>query len=356
MTTKSITGQRSPGGLSADRKEALLRLLSDQLIWVVLIVFFLVVALIDPRFLSRVNILNVLLHSTVLSILVIGESLCLIHGNFDLSVESTLGFAAVLGAILVLDQGVDPYLAIILMLAAGAFIGLLNALMILRLNIDPFVVTLGMLIVVRGLALVISEGITKYDFPEAFRIFAAHTKDGWISVPVIIMIVSYIVFHLVLSRSVFGRQIYAVGGNKEAAYVAGTNVNSVVLKAFVLSGLLSALAGLILSARLNSAPTTLGEGMVFEVTAAAVVGGVSLQGGRGNLIGALGGVLLISAIDSALTLTRVSAFWVDTSKGLILLAAVLLDTLKHRFIPILREMWLGDVLIDAGAPSEDAQP
>ena len=354
MNIEAVTGQQPLAGLNSERKEALLRFLSDQLIWAVLVVFFLVVALIEPRFLSRINILNVLLHSAVLSILVIGESFCLIHGKFDLSVESTLGFTAVMGAILVLDHGFNPHLTIVLMLATGAFIGLLNALMILRLKIDPFVVTLGMLIVVRGLALVISEGITKFDFPEVFRIFAAHTKDGWISAPVVIMIVSYIIFHIVLSRTVFGRQVYAVGGNEEAAYVAGINVDKVVLKAFVLSGFLAALAGLILSARLNSAPTTLGEGMVFEVCAAAVVGGVSLQGGRGNLIGALGGVLLISAIDSALTLTRVSAFWVETSKGLILLAAVLLDTLKHRFIPILRRRWLGDTLVGAGAVSEDA--
>lgn len=326
--------------LNIDRKETALKFLSDQLIWIVLIIFFLGIALIEPRFLSRINILNILLHSSVLGILVVGESLCLIHGKFDLSIESTLGLTAMVGAVLVLDFGLNPYLAIIIVLTLGAFIGFLNSMMIIKLNIDPFIVTLGMLILLRGLSLVISKGITKFDYPEQFRFFAANTMGGFVSVPVILMFACFIFFYVILSRRVFGRQLYAVGGNADAAFIAGININKVVIKAFVISGLLAALGGLVLSARLNSTPTSLGEGMVFEVFAAAVIGGISLKGGRGNLIGALGGVLLISAIDSALTLTRVSAFWVETSKGLLLLGAVFLDTLKVRLIPILRKKWL----------------
>ena len=328
--------------LNVDQKESLLGILSNQLIWLILIVFFLIVALIEPRFLSRLNILNILLHSTVLGIMVIGESFCLIHGKFDLSIESTLGFTAMLGAILVLDNKWNPYLTILLILATGAFIGFLNSMMILKLKIDPFVVTLGMLIVLRGLSLVISKGITKYNYPKEFTIFALNIKGGFVSVPIFLMLLCYIIFYVIQSRTEFGRQLYAVGGNIDAAYIAGININKVVIKAFMISGFLAAFCGLILSARLNSAPTSLGQGMVFEVFAAAVIGGISLQGGRGNLIGALGGVLLIAAIDSALTLTRVSAFWVDTSKGLLLLGAVFLDTLKLRLVPVLRKRWLGD--------------
>lgn len=236
-------------------------------------------------------------------------------------------------------------LTILIVLATGVFIGFLNSMMILKLKIDPFVVTLGMLIVLRGLSLVISKGITKYNYPQAFQIFAFNIKGGFVSVPILLMLFCYIIFYIIQSRTVFGRQIYAVGGNIDAAYISGININKVVIKAFMISGFLAALSGLVLSARLNSTPTSLGQGMVFEVFAAAVIGGVSLQGGRGNLIGALGGVLLIAAIDSALTLTRVSAYWVDTSKGLLLLGAVFLDTLKLRLIPILRERWLGDRVI-----------
>jgi len=340
--TDAVAQNKSSKAINIERRESLIRLLSNQLIWVVLIFFFLVISLIEPRFLSRINVLNILLHSAVLGILVIGECFCLIHGKFDLSIESTLGFTAMLGAIIVLDLGVNPYLAIFLMLGVGMFIGALNAVMINRIKIDPFVVTLSTLIIFRGLTLVISSGVTKYDFPQEFRIFAAHTQNGLLAAPVIIMFACYIIFHIVLSSTVFGRQIYSVGGNEDAAFAAGINVRWVSSKAFILSGFLAALGGIVLSARLNSAPTTLGEGMVFEVFAAAVIGGVSMQGGRGNLIGALGGVLLISSIDSALTLTRVSSFWVETSKGLILLAAVFLDTLKIRFIPLLKERWLSE--------------
>ena len=168
-----------------------------------------------------------MLHSSVLGILVVGESLCLIHGKFDLSIESTLGLTAMVGAILVLDFGLNPYLTIIIVLTLGAFIGFLNSMMIIKLNIDPFIVTLGMLILLRGLSLVISKGITKFDYPEQFRFFAANTMGGLVSVPVILMFACFIFFYVILSRRVFGRQLYAVGGNAEAARLSGINVKRV---------------------------------------------------------------------------------------------------------------------------------
>ncbi len=342
MEAKRIAIRKPSLKLTDEQKEAILQVINDQLIWGILIIFFLVVSLIAPRFLSQLNITNILLHSAVLGILVVGEVYCLIHGKFDLSIESTLGFVAMLGGILILDNGWNSYIVIPIMLGAGALIGIINSTMIIKLKIDPFVVTLGMLIVLRGFSLVISGGTTRYSFPPVFRSFAAHTQDGLVSAPVILMLVVYAVFHIILSRRVFGRQIYAVGGNEDAAFASGINVNKVVMGAYMVSGFLAALGGIVLAARLNSVPTTLGEGMVFEVFAAAVIGGVSLQGGRGNLIGALGGVLLISSIDSALILTHVSTFWVETSKGLILLGAVFLDTLKVRFMPILRRKWLSE--------------
>lgn len=323
-----------------ERKERILMTINDQLIWFILVVFFIVISLITPRFATQLNITNILLASAVLGIMVVGEVHLILQGKLDLSIESTLGFTAMLGGVLMWDFNFNPILTIIIMLSTGIFIGFLNAMMVLKLKIEPFVVTLGMLIVLRGFSLVISRGITRYNFPPIFRAFAAHTKDGLISVPVIIMLVTFIIFHIILSKRVFGRKLYAVGGNVDAAYAAGINVNKVIIRSFLTSGFLAALSGLILAARLNSVPTSLGQGMVFDVFAAAVIGGVSLQGGRGNLIGALGGVLLMSSINSALTLTRVPTFWVDTSKGLILLFAVFLDTLKLRIVPILRRKWL----------------
>jgi len=323
-----------------ERKERILLTINDQLIWFILVVFFIVVSLITPRFATQLNITNILLASAVLGIMVVGEVHLILQGKLDLSIESTLGFTAMLGGVLMWDLNFNPILTIIIMLSTGVFIGFLNAMMVLKLKIEPFIVTLGMLIVLRGFSLVISGGITRYNFPPIFRAFAAHTKDGLISVPVIIMLITFIIFHIILSKRVFGRQLYAVGGNVDAAYAAGINVNKVIIRSFLTSGFLAALSGLILAARLNSVPTSLGEGMAFEVFAAAVIGGVSLQGGRGNLIGALGGVLLMSSINSALTLTRVPTFWIDTSKGLILLFAVFLDTLKLRIVPVLRRKWL----------------
>ena len=326
--------------LDDERKERILRNVNDQLIWFILVIFFIVISLITPRFASQLNITNILLHSAVLGLLVVGEVHLLLQGKVDLSIESILGFTAMLGGVLMWDFNFNPILTMIIMLVMGMLIGVANSMMVLKLKIDAFVVTLGMLIVFRGFSLVISGGVTRYNFPPVFRAFAAHSKSGLISVPVIIMDCIFLIFHIILSKRVFGRKLYAVGGNADAAYAAGINVNRVVIRSYITSGSLAALGGLILAARLNSVPTTLGEGMVFEVFAAAVIGGVSMQGGRGNLIGALGGVLLMSSIDSALTLTRVPTFWVETSKGLILLFAVFLDTLKVRIVPILRRKWL----------------
>jgi ribose/xylose/arabinose/galactoside ABC-type transport system permease subunit len=244
------------------------------------------------------------------------------------------------GAILMGDYNVSPYLAILIMLLVGISIGLFNAFMILRFKISDFIVTLGMLTTLRGLSLVISNGTTRYAFSKVFLSFAAHSANGWISVPVIIMLVTYFVFHTILSRRPFGRKMYAVGGNAEAAYAAGINTNRTVFRVYLTSSLLATLGGIILAARLNSVTTSLGSGMVFEIMAAAVVGGVSMWGGRGNLVGALGGVILLSSIDSALTLASVPTFWVQTTKGIILLIAVFLDAFKVRMIPEIRRKWL----------------
>jgi ribose/xylose/arabinose/galactoside ABC-type transport system permease subunit len=326
--------------LSDERKESLIRLANDQLIWFILIIFFVIISLIAPRFTSQLNITNILLHSAALGIMVVAQVHCLLLGKVDLSIESTLGFTAMFGAILMWDFNLSAYIAIPLMLAMGALIGFINSIMILKFKINEFIVTLGMLIVLRGLSLVISEGTTRYGFPKVFLAFAAHTKDGLISIPVIIMLVTYIIFHIILSKRVRGRQMYAVGGNTEAAFASGINTSKVITRSYIISGTLAALSGIILAARLDSVPTSLGEGMVFEVMAASVVGGVSMLGGRGNLIGALGGVLLLSSIDSALVLTRVPTFWVQTAKGMILLFAVFLDAFKLRIVPVIRRKWL----------------
>ncbi len=197
--------------LSDERKERILTLFNEQLIWGILIIFFLVVGLITPRFLSQLNITNVLLHSAVLGIVVVGEVHCLLLGKVDLSVEFVVGFTAMLGAILMGDYQWPAYVAIIAMLAVGALIGLFNAFMILRFKINDLILTLAMLTTLRGLSLVISSGTTRYAFSPIFLLFAAHTSNGLISVPVIIALVVFIVFHIILSRRVFGRQVYAVG-------------------------------------------------------------------------------------------------------------------------------------------------
>jgi ribose/xylose/arabinose/galactoside ABC-type transport system permease subunit len=187
-----------------------------------------------------------------------------------------------------------------------------------------------MLIALRGLMLVVPEGNTVYRTPDLFNVLG-HNKIGPIPVPVIIVILAFIVAHVVLQYTPFGRKLYATGGNRQAALASGVNPDKRTRQVYIIAGGLAALAGWMLAGRLRSVIPNLGEGMVFEVFAAAVIGGISLQGGRGTMIGAFGGVLLLSAIGAGLNLMDVSEFWIGTIRGLIILIAMVIDAQKVRY-------------------------
>jgi ribose/xylose/arabinose/galactoside ABC-type transport system permease subunit len=195
---------------------------------------------------------------------------------------------------------------------------------------NNFVVTLGMLILLRGLMLLIPRGNTIYRTPPLYNVLGA-TKVGPIPLPVIVVLIAFAIAHVVLSYTPFGRNLYAVGGNKGAARASGVDPDKRIRQVYIVAGLLAAIGGWMLAGRLRSVIPNLGEGMVFEVFAAAVIGGVSLQGGRGTMIGAFGGVLLLSAIGTGLNLMDVSEFWIGTIRGVIILIAMFIDAQKVRY-------------------------
>ena len=216
-----------------------------------------------------------------------------------------------------------------IVLAIGAFIGLINGVFIVKIGVNPFIQTLAMLIILRGLMLVFTGGLTIFPLPDLYRVFGA-TKIFTIPSPVIILVLIYILFIIIMERRKFGRVLYATGSNPEAAFASGINVDRLNIIVFVLSGTIAAFAGLVLSGRMNAVDNNLGEGMIFEVMAAAVIGGVSLYGGRGRFFGAIGGVLFLGMVGSVLTWFNISPFLVETIRGVIILFEVVVDAQKNK--------------------------
>ncbi len=287
--------------------------------------------LISDAFLTTENFLNVLQQSSELAVLVIAESIILIGGKFDLSLESVVGLAPMLAAWLIVKDtsiggsgvGLNPLLAIALLLLVGALVGAVNGFLVVRLRLNAFIVTLAMLILLRGVTLGITNGKTLFELPNAF-LYLGTAK--WLGVPVAIWIAGllYVVFGLFLRFHKTGRAIYAIGGNPEAARVAGIRVERVTWGVYVVAGLLAALAGLMLTGRIASVVSSQGQNMIFYVFAASVIGGISLNGGRGRLLGALTGVLLLGILQNVLTLAQIPAFWIDAAYGAIILVALVL--------------------------------
>ena len=277
--------------------------------------------------------INILRQATFVGILSVGLSLVIIAGHLDLSIESLMAFAAMITAFLVASGGValglgfNAWLTLPVALLLGGLFGLGNGFLVVRLQIDAFIVTLAAFIGVRGLGLVLSGGRSVYGLPDNLRAVAS-TNIAGLPLMVLILIATYVVFHFILTRTVFGRHLYLIGGNVTATFRAGINVRRLIVTVFILSGVLAGLAGWLLSIRANGATPNLGSGMLFEAFAAVVIGGVSLRGGVGRLTGVFAGVLLLSSIDTAVNVMGLPPQYTQVIRGLLVLFAVLLDSFK----------------------------
>ena len=311
----------------------------DNLTWVLLFAVFIISSIFIPRFMTERNVLNLLEHASVLGIMVVGQSLCFFSGNFDLSAESTLGLTALVGAWLITAEGAPSFgsglemnlaLVLLIMFSIGILIGFLNGLLITRLKMNNFIVTLSGLIIYRGLTLAVNSGKTISQINPSFLVLG-QTKIGPVPISIIIMVTFFLLAYLLTRHTQFGRDVYAVGGNKDAALASGINADRRIRQVYILSGIIAAFAGWMYVGRLGSATASMGQGMIFEVNAAAVIGGISLFGGRGNIIGALGGVILLSSINSSLTLLQTSPFLIDAIRGAIIIIAMVIDAQKLKF-------------------------
>jgi simple sugar transport system permease protein len=292
-----------------------------------LAVLLIIGAVVNESFLTTSNLISILGASAALALVVLGESLVLISGKFDLSLESTVGIAPAVGALLVIPSGFGTewpaFAGIAVILVVGAVIGVFNGFLIVKLKLNAFIVTLAMLIILRGLLVGATEGKTLFDMPEAFFTLATATFIGLpISVWLALILYGLVGFGLRYHR--VGRSLYAIGGNREAARAAGINTDRISWLVFVVAGVLAALGGLVLTGYVGAINASQGDGMIFQVFAAAVIGGISLDGGRGTMFGALTGVLLLAVVENLLTLAQVPSFWTQAVFGGIILVSLML--------------------------------
>ncbi len=299
---------------------------SELALAVIIIVVGAVITIGNPVFLTPSNLVNVLLAVSVTGIAAIGATLVIVSGHLDLSVGSNLGYSGLVGA-LVMQFGI-PALGIPAGILVGALVGLANGLLVTYGRVNSFITTLGMLSVVRGLALITTGG-SPVDVPASLQVIGQGSVVG-IPVPVLILLILVIVAQLFLSRTVLGRRITAVGDNDRAAFLAGVPVRGTIIAAFVLAGVFAAIAGLVNATNLALAPTDAGTGAELDVIAAVIVGGTSLTGGRGSIIGTLLGSCLLGMLRNAFVLLQLSPYLQVTTIGAVIVLAALVDQIRLR--------------------------
>jgi len=286
------------------------------------ILLCLALSILSDRFLTVNNLTNILRQSTINGIISVGMTLIILTRGIDLSVGSILALSAVITADM-LQKGMPVYLAIPFGLLVGAGLGLISGWLVTKMKVPPFIATLGVMTFGRGLALTYTQGKSITGLPEAFR-FSGVGYLGSIPMPIVIALVVFLVAYIVLTRTKFGEYIYAIGNNEIAAKLSGISVKKYVASTYVITGALSALAGQILIARLNSAQPVAGIGFEFDAIAAVVVGGTSFEGGEGTITGTLLGVLIIAVINNGLNLLDVPSFYQAVVKGIVIALALLI--------------------------------
>ena len=281
-----------------------------------------------PHFLTVSNLLNVAQQTSINAIVAVGMTFVIISGGIDLSVGSIVALSGVvLGSLL---QGGQPLaVALAAALAVGIACGLLNGALVSIGGLPPFIATLGMMSVARGAALVFTEGRPVSGFDEGLRSLATGSV-GFVPAPVVVMIAVYVVAHFVLTRTTFGRYVYAIGGNEEATRLSGVAVRFHKTAVYAVSGVMSAIAAIVLTARLNSAQPIAGTMYELDAIAATVIGGTSLMGGEGTLAGTLVGALIMGVLRNGLNLLGVSSFLQQIVIGGVIVGAVLVDTILKR--------------------------
>jgi len=288
----------------------------------------LILSLATDKFLSQQNLFSVMRAFSYIAVIAIGECMVIISGGVDLSVGSIYGFGGLVSAIAIGRWGVPIAPGILLGMGAGVGFGFINGILVTRIRMPPFIATLGMLSVVRGLSYAATSGYP-IRTPSAFNALG-QGYIGPIPLPVIYLVLLAILFTIFLNKTVVGRQIYAIGGNEEASGISGVRVNRVKMVVYMLAGLLAATAGIIATGRLGVAQSNAGLGYELDVVAAVIIGGASLAGGKGTILGAILGAAIMGVIRNGLVLLNVSAYWQQAVIGIVIITAIAADQLRQR--------------------------
>jgi ribose transport system permease protein len=288
-----------------------------------------VLGALSDHFLTFDNLINVFRQSAVNALLALGQLVVIITAGIDLSVGSILGLSCVMVALL-LKAGVPPALSVAAALAIGAFLGSLNGILLTKLRLPhPFIPTLGMMNVARGLALVISGGFPISELPSGFRFWGAGAIAR-IPAAVLLVVGFCVLFHVFLTRTTVGRDLYAIGGNQQAAVLSGVPVDARLILVYALSGLMAAAGAIVLAGRMNSGFPLAGVGSELDSIAAVIIGGASFFGGVGTVSGTLVGALIMGVLRNGLNLLNVSAYWQTVVIGIVIVAAVWVDVVRQR--------------------------
>jgi simple sugar transport system permease protein len=293
-----------------------------------IILILLIGAFINPAFMTADNFINVAQQSAALGAVVVAESLILLTGKFDLSLQSIYGLAPMVGAWLIVSKegqglGVEwnPLVGIVVCLLVGLAVGAFNGFLVIKLGFNAFILTLAVLILLAGIQVGLVGGRTVYFLPDAYiylgsAYFLGVPVSVWVTGAIFLAATLFLRYHRI------GRAIYAIGGNTEAARAAGIQVDRIRIGVFMVAGVLAAVAGLMTAGQVVAVTASQGNNLIFQVFAAAVIGGISLDGGRGRMIGALTGVILLALVTNILVLSQIQTFWIDAATGLIILIAL----------------------------------
>ncbi|MFC6907098.1 ABC transporter permease [Halalkalicoccus tibetensis] len=317
--------------LSGEKSTQTKLFLVDNFIWVLLVATVLAFGIINgPQFFNYSNLQFIVFSSVMLSFLVMAEGICLLSGNFDLSVGQAAGFAGMLNALLLTSWApwMPWWLGVITILFIGALIGAFNGFFIAFLDLNPFLVTLGTFFILQYATLELSLNPISEGFPATYLAIGGDTIAG-IPIAIFVLVIAAVLIHILMRQTQFGSNVYSVGGDSEASNRVGISVTNTVFWVFVISGVLSAFSGLLFTGFLGSATPGMADGAVFMAFAGAVIGGASLTGGRGSIVNMIGGALLIGVFDAGLIQTGLGGNQVNIFFGVLVIAAIIINRYRQ---------------------------
>ncbi|NDL68755.1 ABC transporter permease [Anaerotalea alkaliphila] len=314
---------------SRDFKEILGQFMNKYAIFLVLVLMVIILSIISPTFLRSRNLLNVVRQISMIAIIAMGVTFIIITGGIDLSSGSVVALSGVVAASVVTGGKYPVIVGILVGMAVGSLAGGIAGWIITRQNIPAFISTLGMMISARGAALLYTDGKPVTGFTPGFEYIAGGYILG-VPTPIYILAIVTVVSHILLKHTKFGKYVYAIGGNYNAAIVSGINAKNIVLKVYMFAGLLTGLTGVILASRLSAGQPTAAVGYELDAIAAATIGGVSHSGGIGTIPGTIVGALIMGVLNNGLDLMNVSAYWQQIIKGIIIVSAVVMDKKRNR--------------------------